>query len=137
MLLGEGSLPASDVPEEHDGWAGLFVDRVADSDNVRITAYADNQISSELWELDFTDAQARLALSLREVLPGLALSTADVKRWRYANAITTADWDAGQPVSDSLPIWIAGDGVGEPDGELLDVHRTATPALAAAQAMKS
>jgi renalase len=137
VLLGEGSLSAGDVPEEYGGWAQVFVDRVDDSDDVRIAAYADNQMSSDLWDLDVTDAQARLALSLREVLPGLELSTADVKRWRYANAITTADWDAGQPVSDSLPIWIAGDGVGEPDGEFLGVHRAITSALAAAQAITS
>ena len=132
VLLGEGSLPAGDVPEERDGWAGLFVDRVDDSDNVRIAAYADNQVSSELWDLDVTDAHGRLALRLHEVLPGLELSTADVKRWRYANAVTTAEWDAGQPISESLPIWIAGDGVGEPDGELLGVHRAVTSASQAA-----
>ena len=131
MLLAEGSLPVGDVPEEHDGWAQVFVDRVADSDQVRLAAYADNKISSQLWDLDVTDAQARLALGLREVLPGLALRTADVKRWRYANAINTADWDAGQPVSDSLPVWMTGDGVGEPSGEFLGVHRAVTSALAA------
>jgi renalase len=135
VLLGEGSLPAGHVPDGHEGWAGLFVERVGDSDQVRIAAYADNQVSSDLWDLDVTDAQAQLALGLGEVLPGLALRTADVKRWRYANAITTAGWDAGQPVSDSLPIWIAGDGVGEPEGELLGVHRAITSALAAAQAI--
>ena len=69
VLLADGSLPVGDVPEEHDGWAQVFVDRVADSDQVRIAAYADNQISSQLWDLDVTDAQGRLALSLREVLP--------------------------------------------------------------------
>ena len=137
VLLGEGSLPVGDVPEEHDGWAQVFVDRVADSDHVRIAAYADNQISSELWELDVTDAQARLVLSLREVLSGLALSTADVKRWRYANAITTANWDSGQPISESLPVWIAGDGVGGPSGEFLGVHRAVTSALVAARAISS
>ncbi|MCH9719053.1 MAG: NAD(P)-binding protein [Actinomycetia bacterium] len=131
VLLAEGSLPVGDVPEEHDGWAQVFVDRVADSDQVRLAAYADNKISSQLWDLDVTDAQARLALGLREVLPGLALRTADVKRWRYANAINTADWDAGQPVSDSLPVWMTGDGVGEPSGEFLGVHRAVTSALAA------
>ncbi len=135
VLLGEGSLPAGEVPERHDGWAQVFVDRVDDSDQVRIAAYADNQVSSDLWELDVTDAQARLALGLREALPGLALSTADVKRWRYANATATADWDSGQRVSDSLPIWIAGDGIGEPSGEFLGVHRAVTSALAAAKAI--
>jgi len=132
VLLGEGSLPAGEVPERHDGWAQVFVDRVDDSDQVRIAAYADNQISADLWDLDVTDAQARLALGLREVLPRLELSTADVKRWRYANAVTTADWDASHPVSESVPIWIAGDGVGEPDGELLGVHRAVTSASQAA-----
>ena len=137
VLLGEGSLPAGEVPERHDGWAQVFVDRVDDSDQVRIAAYADNQISADLWDLDVTDAQARLALGLREVLPRLELSTADVKRWRYANAVTTAEWDAGQPISESLPIWIAGDGVGEPAGELLGVHRAITSALAACEPLAS
>jgi renalase len=135
VFLGEGSLPVGDVPKDREGWAQVFVERVDDSDNVRVAAYADNRISSQLWDLDVTDTQGRLALSIREVLPGLALSTADVKRWRYTNAITTADWDAEQPVSDSLPVWIAGDGVGEPDGELLGVHRAITSALTAAQAI--
>jgi renalase len=135
VFLGEGSLPVGDVPKDREGWAQVFVERVDDSDNVRVAAYADNQASSDLWDLDVTDAQSRLALRLCEVLPGLALRTADVKRWRYANAITTADWDAGQPVSDSLPIWIAGDGVGEADGELLGVHRAIISALTAAQAI--
>jgi predicted NAD/FAD-dependent oxidoreductase len=69
--------------------------------------------SDEAWALDDNFAHARLLLELRRMMPATRVVKSHLKRWRYANAVTTHSSGFAR-LSDSDRILVGGDGFGDP-----------------------
>ena len=103
-------------------------------DGAVITLVATASWSASAWCLDVQVALGDLLLELERMCPGVRLRDAELKRWRYANPVTSVGVPHASVVS-SPNILIAGDTFGAEDERLPGVDRAVRSALSVLSAI--
>jgi predicted NAD/FAD-dependent oxidoreductase len=123
--------PSTTLPADlaSDVFSDVRLVRGRAGDEVAVVGLANPRWSARRFDSDASVTEAELVVELREVVPGLSLSTSILKRWRYANATHVL---AGGFLELAERCWVAGDGFGSVAGENNGVERAVRSAVAVA-----
>jgi predicted NAD/FAD-dependent oxidoreductase len=123
--------PSTTLPADlaSDVFSDVRLVRGSDGGEVVVVARANPRWSARHFDTDASIAEADLGVKLRQVIPGLTVSTSIVKRWRYANATHA---HAGEFLELADRCWVAGDGFGALAVENNGVERAVRSAAALA-----
>ncbi|MDA9912893.1 NAD(P)-binding protein [Candidatus Nanopelagicales bacterium] len=97
-------------------------------------AFASAEWSENHWGQDQIATESEMLREVVRLFPERRTSTAQVKRWRYANAIDPEESMRSYRLS-GLPIWIAGDGYGAPTSPAFGAQRSVLSAISTAESI--
>jgi renalase len=97
-----------------------------------LASFASASWSEANWTQDAVATESTMLRELARLYPGSRTTSAQVKRWRYANATNPAQAPTAGKL-EGLPIWIAGDGYGASTGRRFGVERSILSAIAVAE----
>lgn|GEM_PF-1914845 len=97
-----------------------------------LASFASASWSEANWTQDAVATESTMLRELARLYPGSRAASAQVKRWRYANATNPAQAPTAGKL-EGLPIWIAGDGYGGSTGTRFGVERSIMSAIDVAE----
>jgi protoporphyrinogen oxidase len=129
LLLVETQLPEDQTAKSSEF---LTVHQQANADLSGLTGLAlraSTSWSEQMWDRDAQNTRAALLKEFSQMFPGLSVLRSETKRWRYANATSTAAAPFVK-VGGKSAIYCAGDGFG--DSSLSGLHRALCSGIAVA-----
>ncbi|MBC7443119.1 MAG: hypothetical protein H7311_11510, partial [Ramlibacter sp.] len=130
-----------DVGGEVEDHASTLIDAIRvrrrdDSGQVWLEVFATPHWSESTWNLDANFIHSALLIEIRRMFPGTHTVDSELKRWRYANAVTALP-EAGFDQSRDHPgIFVAGDGFGSLDGHPAGISRAVRSGLDVVRALR-